>query len=98
MSAASEEKKSSVPSSHVTLKVNTQRGYCFVLIKKDVELRLLMEAVSFEVGVEMSTLRFLYDGKRIRAHQTPNELELEDDFVIDALSIQGGGDGAAHRH
>ncbi|CAA7062651.1 unnamed protein product [Microthlaspi erraticum] len=60
-------------------------------VKKDVELRKLMEAVSVKIGMEMSTLRFLFDGNRIRPTQTPNELDLEDEFVIDVLSEQVGG-------
>ncbi|CAA7062649.1 unnamed protein product [Microthlaspi erraticum] len=66
-------------------------------IRKEVELRLMMEAVSVKLGVEMSALRFHFDEKRIKANQTPNELELEDEFVIDVFVFQLGGCSFCHR-
>jgi hypothetical protein len=36
----------------------------------------------------MNQSRFLFDGNRLREHQTPDELEMEDDDVIYAFIIQ----------
>ena len=39
----------------------------------------------------MDQIRFLFDGNRLRDNQTPDELEMEDDDVIDAMLFQVGG-------
>jgi small ubiquitin-related modifier len=39
----------------------------------------------------MDQIRFLFDGNRLRENQTPDELEMEDDDVIDAMLFQVGG-------
>jgi small ubiquitin-related modifier len=39
----------------------------------------------------MNSLRFLYDGHRITENQTPKELEMEEDDVIDVVLEQIGG-------
>ncbi|CAH8279807.1 unnamed protein product, partial [Arabidopsis lyrata] len=67
-------------------------------IKRDVELRKMMHAYSAKVGVEMSTLRFLFDGNRIKLNQTPNELGLEDEDEIEAFGEQLGGFSFFHHH
>ena len=38
----------------------------------------------------MDQIRFLLDGNRLRENQTPDELEMQDDDVIDALAALGG--------
>ncbi len=42
----------------------------------------------------MTTLRFLFDGKRINDDDTPKALEMENDDVIEVYQEQtGGGSG-----
>ncbi|CDY28632.1 BnaC09g32430D [Brassica napus] len=90
--SASDKKKSSVPSSHVTLKVKSQDDVdVYFRIKRDVELRKMMEAFSHKVGKQMSAFVFLFDGIRIKPNQTPKELDLEEGDEIDALVHQTGG-------
>ncbi|CAF2328653.1 unnamed protein product [Brassica napus] len=60
-------------------------------IKRNVELREMMEAFSHKVGKQMSALVFLFDGIRIKPNQTPKELDLEEGDEIDALDHQTGG-------
>lgn len=42
-------------------------------------------------GVDVSALRFLLDGERIKDDQTPKTLELEDNDQIDCMLEQVGG-------
>ncbi|XP_006281323.2 putative small ubiquitin-related modifier 7 [Capsella rubella] len=95
MSAA--EKKPFVPSSHISVKIKSQDDICvYFRIKRDVELRTMMQAYSDKVGQDMSVFRFHFDGIRIKPNQTPNELELEDGDEIDALVEQMAGFGHCH--
>ena len=36
----------------------------------------------------MDQIRFLFDGQRLRENHTPDELDMEDDDVIDAMLFQ----------
>ena len=42
-------------------------------------------------GVDVSSLRFLLDGERIDATETPKSLELDDQDQIDCMLEQTGG-------
>ena len=42
-------------------------------------------------GVPITTLRFLFDGKRINDDDTPKALEMENDDVIEVYQEQTGG-------
>lgn len=46
---------------------------------------------SFLQGVPMNTLRFLFEGQRISDNQTPKELGMEDEDVIEVYQEQTGG-------
>lgn len=50
-----------------------------------------MEAFAKRQGKEMDSLRFLYDGIRIQADQTPEDLDMEDNDIIEAHREQIGG-------
>jgi small ubiquitin-related modifier len=50
-----------------------------------------MRAFCQRQGVAMESVRFLFDGNRIRENQTPNELEMEDGDSIDVVVAQVGG-------
>ncbi|KAG7534385.1 Rad60/SUMO-like domain [Arabidopsis thaliana x Arabidopsis arenosa] len=93
------EKKPLIPSSHITVKIKSQDDICvYYRIKKDVELRAMMQAYSDKVGVEMSAFKFHLDGIRIKPNQTPNELDLEDGDEIDAFVYQIAGFSLYHLH
>ena len=42
-------------------------------------------------GVATTAVRFLFDGNRINPSQTPEDLEMEDNDVIDVMVEQQGG-------
>ncbi|KOO33272.1 ubiquitin-like protein smt3 [Chrysochromulina tobinii] len=74
------------------LKVVSQDGTeVFFKCKPDTKLEKLMRAFCQRQGVAMESVRFLFDGNRIRENQTPNELEMEDGDSIDVVVAQVGG-------
>jgi len=76
----------------INLRVVSQDGNeVYFKIKKQTALRKLMDAYCQRQGVDATSIRFLYDGQRIQAEQTPKELEMEDNDIIDAVLQQTGG-------
>ncbi|KAH9744968.1 Small ubiquitin-related modifier 1 [Citrus sinensis] len=70
-----EDKKPNDQSAHINLKVKGQ----------------LMNAYCDRQSVELNSIAFLFDGRRLRGEQTPDELEMEDGDEIDAMLHQTGG-------
>lgn len=70
-----------------------QPDFCFTM-KRAEPLRKLMIKFCERVKLgDYREVRFTVDGSRVRGDQTPNELELENDDVIDAWSEQLGAGG-----
>jgi len=63
----------------------------FFKIKKQTRLQRLMEAYCDRVGKTLSSVRFLYDGERVNAQQTAEDLDLNDGDQIEAMVEQIGG-------
>jgi len=51
----------------------------------------LKKSYSERVGVPVTSLRFLFDGRRINDDETPKQLEMENDDVIEVYQEQTGG-------
>ena len=74
------------------LKVVTQDGNeVFFKCKPTTALDKLMKAFCQRQGIAINTVRFLFDGNRIRENQTPEQLEMEDGDSIDVVVEQVGG-------
>lgn len=76
---------------HINLKVSDGSSEIFFKIKRTTPLKRLMEAFAKRQGKEMDSLRFLYDGIRLQADQTPDDLDMEDNDIIEAHREQIGG-------
>ncbi|KAF3612935.1 Small ubiquitin-related modifier 1 [Capsicum annuum] len=63
----------------------------FFRIKRSTQLKKLMNAYCDRKSVNFNAIAFLFDGRRLRAEQTPDELEMEDGDEIDAMLHQTGG-------
>ena len=62
-------------------------------MKQTTQMEKLKKSYSERVGVPITSLRFLYDGRRINDDETPKALEVKDDDVIEVyLEQTGGGD------
>lgn len=60
-------------------------------VKMTTQMGKLKKSYSDRVGVPMTSLRFLFDGKRINDDETPKQLEMENDDVIEVYQEQTGG-------
>ncbi|XP_076917363.1 small ubiquitin-related modifier 1-like [Bidens hawaiensis] len=77
---------------HINLKVKGQDGNeVFFRIKRSTQLKKLMNAYCDRQSVELNSIAFLFDGRRLRGEQTPDELEMEEGDEIDAMLHQTGG-------
>ncbi|KAH9728790.1 Small ubiquitin-related modifier 1 [Citrus sinensis] len=86
-----EDKKPVDQSAHINLKVKGQDGNeVFFRIKRSTQLKKLMNAYCDRQSVELNSIAFLFDGRRLRGEQTPDELEMEDGDEIDAMLHQTG--------
>ncbi|ODV85281.1 hypothetical protein CANARDRAFT_28547 [[Candida] arabinofermentans NRRL YB-2248] len=76
---------------HINLKVTDGTSEVFFKIKRSTPLKRLMDAFCKRQGREPSGTRFLYDGQRVSAEATPDELDMEENDVIEAHREQVGG-------
>ena len=60
-------------------------------VKQTTQMGKLKKSYSERVGVPVSSLRFLFDGRRINDDETPKALEMEQDDVIEVYQEQTGG-------
>ena len=60
-------------------------------IKRRTKLEKLMTAYCNRLGQSIDSVRFLYDGERVKPEKTPMDLGIEDGDVIDAMVQQTGG-------
>ncbi|XP_078156361.1 small ubiquitin-related modifier 2-like [Carex rostrata] len=87
-----EDKKPDQGGAHINLKVKGQDGNeVFFRIKRSTQLRKLMNAYCDRQSVDFTSIAFLFDGRRLRGDQTPDELEMDDGDEIDAMLHQTGG-------
>jgi small ubiquitin-related modifier len=76
------------PDTHINLKVSDGSNEVFFKIKRSTPLRRLMEAFAKRQGKSLSSLRFLNEGQRLNPDETPDDLDLEDNDVIEAHQEQ----------
>jgi len=60
-------------------------------VKMTTQLGKLKRSYAERVGVAVGSLRFLFDGRRISDDETPKQLEMENDDVIEVYQEQTGG-------
>jgi len=63
----------------------------FFKIKRSTQLKKLMGAYCDRQSQSLESIAFLFDGKRLRPEQTPDELDMEDGDEVDAMLHQTGG-------
>ncbi|XP_064614162.1 small ubiquitin-related modifier-like [Liolophura sinensis] len=60
-------------------------------VKLTTQMGKLKKSYSERQGVPVSSLRFLFDGKRINDDETPKQLDMESDDCIEVYQEQTGG-------
>ena len=79
----------------LNIRIRDQTGEeTFFKVKKTTKLDKVFNAYSQRKGVNATSLRFLFDGQRVRGDQTPEDINMEDgdrvDVMLDPMSAQGG--------
>jgi len=64
---------------------------CFIQVFNFFQMGKLKKSYSERVGVPTTSLRFLFDGRRINDEETPKQLEMEQEDVIEVYQEQTGG-------
>ena len=78
----------------ISLQVKNQRGEAiFFKARRVTKLQKLMDAYCARTGTGANEVRFLFDGQRLTGAQTPHDLALEDEDVIDVVAEMKGGAG-----
>mmetsp|Transcript_6289 Transcript_6289/g.8757 ORF Transcript_6289/g.8757 Transcript_6289/m.8757 type:complete len:97 (-) Transcript_6289:191-481(-) len=92
MSAENADNSQKEDPNTINLRVVSQDGNeVYFKIKKHTQLKKLMDAYCQRQAIESNSIRFLYDGQRLQPEQTPQDLEMEDNDIIDAVLQQTGG-------
>ena len=60
------------PSEHLNIKVTDNNNEVFFKIKRSTQLKKLMDAFCDRQGKMPNTVRFLFDGERVAATDTPD--------------------------
>ena len=74
-----------MPHMHTTFKTGEET---FFKIKKSTRMQKVFDTYAQRKGIQASSLRFLLDGEKIGADQTPKMLELDDQDQIDCMLEQ----------
>eukprot|EP00904_Undaria_pinnatifida_P009381 jgi/Undpi1/5573/HiC_scaffold_2.g00849.m1 len=76
----------------ITIRVRDQTGEeTYFKVKKTTRMEKVFTTYATRKGVSVAALRFLLDGQRVAAEDTPTSLELEDQDQIDCMLEQQGG-------
>ena len=76
----------------LNIRIRDQTGEeTFFKVKKTTKLDKVFNAYSTRKGVAATSLRFLFDGSRVRGDQTPADIDLEDGDQLDCMLEQQGG-------
>ncbi|KAJ5082650.1 Ubiquitin-like protein SMT3 [Penicillium argentinense] len=88
---SAEQDGSAAPSEHLNIKVTDNNNEVFFKIKRSTQLKKLMDAFCDRQGKQMSTVRFLFDGTRVRPEDTPDTLDMADGDTLEVHQEQIGG-------
>ncbi|KAK7440637.1 Small ubiquitinrelated modifier [Stygiomarasmius scandens] len=75
----------------MTLNISHDGQQVQVKVKANMSFKKIFEAAEKRFSKDPGTFKFIYDGKRIQATDTPAGLEMEDGDQIDAFLEQLGG-------
>ncbi|GMP99719.1 hypothetical protein CsSME_00047081 [Camellia sinensis var. sinensis] len=78
---------------HLNLSICCEGNEVYFRIKRNTQLRKLMTAYCDRQSLDPKSIVFLFDGRRIHAEQTPDQLGMEDCDEVDAMLHQTGGGG-----
>ncbi|KFZ21774.1 hypothetical protein V502_02916 [Pseudogymnoascus sp. VKM F-4520 (FW-2644)] len=80
---------------HLNIKVTDNNNEVFFKIKRTTQLKKLMDAFCERQGKAPSSVRFLFDGSRVQATDSPDTLDMQDGDTLEVHQEQIGGCGSA---
>jgi len=84
--------KSEAEVEHIKLKVLGQdHTEVHFKVKKTTHLSKVKKHYAERQGKSVDTLRFMYEGRRINDHDTPKQLDMQDEDIIEVYQEQTGG-------
>ncbi|KAJ3427896.1 small ubiquitin-related modifier [Anaeramoeba flamelloides] len=87
-----ETKKESTDNNQITLKVvDPQGGETVFRIRKTTKFTKLFKVYCERKGYQLGSIKFTFDGILVDEEQTPDELDMEDEDIIEAHLRQVGG-------
>ncbi|KAL0283210.1 UNVERIFIED_CONTAM: Small ubiquitin-related modifier 2 [Sesamum radiatum] len=76
----------------IALSIKSQDGdEVYYRFPRDKKLQHLFSSYCKQKKLNYDAIAFVYDGKRVKASNTPVEMEMEDGDSIDAMMHQDGG-------
>lgn len=82
---SAEQEGGAAPTEHLNIKVTDNNNEVFFKIKRSTQLKKLMDAFCDRQGKQMSTVRFLFDGTRVRPEDTPDTVCLSPHSATEKL-------------
>ncbi|CAJ2513459.1 Uu.00g015780.m01.CDS01 [Anthostomella pinea] len=76
---------------HLNIKVTDNNNEVFFKIKRSTKLEKLMTAFCERQGKNVASVRFLFEGQRVQAGDTPDSLEMNDGDTLEVHQEQVGG-------
>ncbi|OAP54454.1 hypothetical protein AYL99_11555 [Fonsecaea erecta] len=76
---------------HLNIKVTDGNNEVFFKIKRSTKLEKLMRAFCERQGKDPKSARFLFDGQKVNAVDTPEQLDMQDGDSIEVHQEQVGG-------
>ncbi|OBT95302.1 hypothetical protein VE01_06626 [Pseudogymnoascus verrucosus] len=80
---------------HLNIKVTDNNNEVFFKIKRTTQLKKLMDAFCERQGKAPSSVRFLFDGSRVQATDSPDTLDMQDGDTLEVHQEQIGGCASA---
>ncbi|KAG9248722.1 ubiquitin-like protein-like protein SMT3 [Calycina marina] len=78
-------------SEHLNIKVTDNNNEVFFKIKRTTALKKLMDAFCERQGKAPNSVRFLFDGSRVQATDSPDSLDMADGDTLEVHQEQIGG-------
>lgn len=75
----------------LTRNATQENGEVHFKVRSSTKFQKVFEAFCQRRGLEVNSVRFLFDGERLRADQSPDDYDMEDGDCIDAMMEQIGG-------
>ncbi|KAK7731249.1 SUMO protein smt3 [Diaporthe eres] len=92
-SPAAEGQEAPAQTEHLSIKVTDNNNELVFKIKKSTKLEKLIDSFCERHGKDPGSVRFLFEGDRIKKSDTPDSLEMEDGDTIEVFYEQTGGNG-----